>query len=167
MKKINLFYVVIFLWMGLGLSSCKDDSAVDFIDDGSEEEIIVELPTEDQMTELCEVPVAVWGNGFSRVAEAFVKRIQHAQSEITEDTQVILFKGDAIYDFTDEQFELLNEATSAELFWRSTNPRSCKSCNWPSRCKIQVLRLATLMKRTMFLMLSFWHTIQNLKSSMR
>lgn len=139
MKKINLFYVAICLWMGIGLSACKDDNAIDIIDDDPEEEIIVEFPTEDQMTELCEVPITVWGNGFSQVTEAFVKRIQHVQSEITEDTQVILFKGDAIYEFTDEQFKSLNDAYERGVILAIDQPK-----------ELQVLHLAFKMQDPSF-----------------
>lgn len=94
--------------MSVSLASCKDEET--HIDDTPEQVEIVEIPTEDQMTEKCNVPVVVIGSGFSDVSEAFIRRVENKQSELTEDAEVIFFKGEDIYKFTVEQCKILGKA---------------------------------------------------------
>ncbi len=107
----QLFYPAIFAGLMLGISACSDDDIIG--DDGNpddENPEVVTIPTEDQMTERCHVPVVVIGDGFNELSKAFLRRVDNLQTELTEDAKVIFFKGEDIYKFTVEQLKTLDKA---------------------------------------------------------
>jgi len=109
MKK-RFLYSVILAGLLSGLSACSDDKPI--VDDKPVDENpeLVEIPTEDQMAEMCHVPVTVIGEGFSGVSEAFLRRVENPQFELTEDAKVIFFKGEDIYNFTVDQCKTIGKA---------------------------------------------------------
>ena len=109
MKK-HFFYPVILAGLMFGFSACSDDDKIEDDNPVDENPELVDIPTEDQMTEMCHVPVVVIGEGFSDVSEAFLRRVENLQTELTEDAKVIFFKGEDIYNFTVEQCKTIGKA---------------------------------------------------------
>ncbi len=106
--------------MSVSIVSCKEDNE---FEDNIPDKDLVEIPTEDQMTELCKVPVVVIGSGFSDVSEAFIRRIENRQSELTEDAEVIFFKGEDIYRFSVEQCKIIGKAYQKGAILAIDNPK--------------------------------------------
>lgn len=112
-KKRVLFYktwfMALIVVMGFAVSACDDEKVIE--DDPIENpDNSVKIPTEDQMTEKCNIPVVVLGEGFSDVAEAVIRRIENPQRELTENAKVILFKGSDIYSLTAEECRIIGKA---------------------------------------------------------
>ena len=87
MKRLNLFFL---LTISLLVVACSDPKNEPEINDSGATET---LPTVDQLTETTTLPVAIIGNGFSDVAQAFINRVQQPMSEIGTDTRAILVRG--------------------------------------------------------------------------
>lgn len=107
----RMWIMALLMAMGFALTACSDkDEFPEDENPDDEQAELVEIPTEDKMTETCKVPVVVIGSGFSDVAEAVVRRIENPQTELSENAKVIFFKGEDIYSFSDADFRTIGKA---------------------------------------------------------
>lgn len=88
----------------VAFAACSDDNNDDI---GPEDEFppIAELPTEDQMLVLSDVPTVIIGNEFDPVTAAFIRRLSDIQPSINEDTRAVVVDGVLIPNLTKEQKE--------------------------------------------------------------
>ncbi len=88
------------LLVGLLVVACRpnnNDPTVDDIDNDTD--TIAPMPTTDQLTETTAIPITIMGNGYSDVAEAFIRRVQQPLSDITDNTQAILVRGNDVASY--------------------------------------------------------------------
>lgn len=95
MTKMKRFALATLCFAAMSFAGCTDKSDNPVVDDDVDI-VVMPLPETDQMDQTTAQRVTILGSGFSQVAEAFIRRVEHPMTSITDETDAILIKGSDI-----------------------------------------------------------------------